>query len=130
MSEIFGLLPLVLALALVACFVKLAARILRRTLISWKSALLFSLILFVLTTVKFLSGLSFSAVLPPVVALLIGIAITLSVGSWFFSSRAITAEGSKVGWLGGLKLTSLSFGLMLLIAIPLIFVARGLLPAP
>lgn len=130
MSEIFGLLPLVLAFALVASFTKLAARILRGTLISWKSALLFSLILFVLTTVKFLSGLSFSTVLPPVMAILVGIAITLSVGSWFFSSRATTAEGSKVGWLGGLKLTSLSLCLMLLIVIPFVLLARVLLPAP
>jgi hypothetical protein len=129
MPVILSLIPLVFAFVAVACFVKLAARILRKTVISWKNALFFVLILFAITSAKLLLGMSFVAVFPPVLALLAGTAISLCAGAWFFARRATTAEGFKLGWLGGLKLTALSFALMLLIAIPGILVATFFLPA-
>ena len=129
MSAIVGLLPLLLSFALVACFVKLAALVPRRTVVSWKTSFLFALILFMLTAAKFLFGLSFAAALPVAVAPLVGIALTLAIGSWFFSTRAITTEGLRIGWLGGLKLTGLSLVLTLALLVPVVLVVHAL-PAP
>ena len=130
MFAIASLLPLLLSIALVACFVKLAALVFRRTVVSWKSSFLFALILFVLTAAKFLSGLSLATTLPLGVAPLVGLAITLAAGSWFFSTRATTTEGLRIGWFGGLKLTSLSLALALAVLLPIVLAVRVLLPAP
>ena len=130
MSALISLLPILLSIFLIACFVKLAALVLRRTVVSWRNTFLFALILLVLTMAKVVSSLAFSASLPPVAALALGVLVTLTVGSWFFSSRATNPAGTEIGWLGGFKLTGLSFVLMMLTVIPIVLLSRALLPAP
>jgi hypothetical protein len=95
-----------------------------------RASFLFALILFALTVAKLLAGLSLATVLPLGVAPLVGLAVSLAFGSWFFSSRATTAEGLRIGWLGGLKLTGLSYALALVILLPIFLVVSVLLPAP
>jgi len=128
MSSLVGLLSVLLMLLFVACSIRASAFLLSRTVVSWKHAFLFPVILLVLTVAKFFTGFLIGSYLPLFFARLMGVAITLAIGSWFFSSRASNPQGSAVGWLGGLKLTALGLGLLLLIAVPLMLVMNALQP--
>ena len=55
MQTIGSLLPLLLTFVLIACLVKLAARLLGRTIVSWKHSFMFNALLALLTIAKFAS---------------------------------------------------------------------------
>ena len=94
-------LPLLLAIALYAAFVKLAARIYRRSQLAWKHAFVFTLMCVVVAGLsKYLSMLTGHAFLAGLVAIL-GTGIQVALGAWFLGSRARTASGAPVLPRGG-----------------------------
>lgn len=129
MSILLPLLFAVLIVATAAALVKLAAVLLRRTRVTWMHALAFGGILLVLTLVGRLAEPLWIPSVPQPIPALVGIALNLAIGTWFFSTRATTAEGQVIGRRGALKLTALMLVLMLAIGVLGGFVS-GLLSSP
>ena len=98
---------------IVACFVKLGARLMRRARVSWMHSFLFGAILAVLVLAKYSNDFLLSSFLAPALALTLGAVITLGTGAWFFSTRAATEKGDFLGWRGGLLLTGITLVLSL-----------------
>ncbi len=66
------------------------------------------------------------------IVLLVGL---LVFGGWFFSQRGKDRSGAFLGWRGGLCLTGLAFGMMLVVGFALvlpaqIFLSKHLPPPP
>ena len=116
-----------------AGFLKLAARVLRYS-VSWKSSFLFAAIM--LVAVIFHHLLVFNE---PVatrigygVVLLLGLVV---LGGWFFSGRGTNRGGTVLGWPGGIRLMSLAFAMMFVVAFAIVipaqfFLSNHLSPAP
>ena len=132
MQILLTLVPVLLLLLtttlMVAGFVKLAARLLRHTTVSWKHSIVFALLLAGLALVRSASGPLVAAILPPVPALAIGLAATLGIGTWFFSTRAANAQGALLGWRGSLQLTGIALGLMLAVSLSFFLLTNAFLP--
>ena len=120
MNTLLMFVPILSMFAFIACFVKLAARLLKSTAVSWKNSFLFGLLLTVLTIAKAFAGFAFPVIMPPVLAFLLGTAISLSIGTWFFSTRACNGSGVPIGWRGGFQLTGIAIGLMLAVSLSLL----------
>ena len=45
-------------------------------------------------------------------------------GSWFFSTRGMNRSGTLLGWGGGIRLITLAFALMLVVALAIVFPAQ------
>lgn len=58
----------------------------------------------------------------------LGVAVHLALGSWFFRNRAMAADGQVVGWSGGAKLTAVALGLLFLVMAALFGLLSALLP--
>ena len=118
-------LPLLLAIALYAAFVKLAARIYRRSQLAWKHAFVFTLMCIVVAGLsKYLSMLTGHAFLAGLVAIL-GTGIQVALGAWFLGSRARTASGAPVLPRGGAIIAGMAVVGVLILAI----IASVALPA-
>lgn len=102
-------------LAYVAC-IKLAARLFRRTQLSWTYAWFFGVALFaVLFTVGALVRLQPLASGPPLshlVYLAADLAAQLAFGGWFLGPRAKTTVGTPVAFKGGALLSLIAYGLV------------------
>jgi hypothetical protein len=126
MQQLFSLVPLVFTiLAYIAC-AKLAARLYRRTQLSWKHAAVFGVLLFFVllavgTCVRYLVSGPVSASLVDIAT---GLLAQLAVGAWFLGPRARTATGAPVGFTGGALLALITYGLVFVLAIA----ATALLP--
>ena len=121
MPELPGLVPIVFTiLAYVAC-IKLAARLFQRTQLSWKHALLFGVLLFVVLFVvggllRWLNPVS-GPVLASVVYLAVDLAAQLTVGGWFLGPRARTKAGMPVELKGGALLALISYALVFVLSL-------------
>jgi hypothetical protein len=125
MSAAFSLLPLVLLPVIYASLIKLAARLLRRTQLSWKHAILFGTIALVVGVIGTLANQSTGQVLPPLVAGLIGKAIQLALGGWYLGTRALAVSDEPVGFGRGVLLSLIALGIVFGIGVA----ATALLPA-
>jgi hypothetical protein len=112
MQVLFSFLPFLIVLALCAVYAKLAARIFRRSLLSWRDSFLFALLLGLLTIAGRASSIAFGHSLPIALGLLVGVAINLLLGGWFFSARATDRQGQVLGWGRGMLLSLILFGLL------------------
>lgn len=117
MHQVAAFLPLLLMIVVVACFFRLAAWLLRRTRVSWKNCFGFALMLAAVAILRAMAGLALGAVLPPLMGFVLGLAITVVLGAWFFRQRASTAAGVALGWSGALQLTALGIGLLMALAL-------------
>jgi hypothetical protein len=115
---------------IVAGFVKLAARLLRRARVSWKHSFDFGAILAALVVAKYSSDVLFSSFLAPAIALTLGTIAALGTGAWFFSTRAGTEKGGLLGWRGGLLLTGITLVLSLAFNLALALLITALLAPP
>lgn len=101
--------------AYVAC-IKLAARLFRRTQLSWTHAWFFGVVLFaVLFTVGALvrlQPLASGPLLSHLVYLAADLAAQLAFGGWFLGSRAKTTVGTPVAFKGGALLSLIAYGLV------------------
>lgn len=128
MEGLASLLMLLIIAALLACFVQLSARLLRRMRVSWKQTLAFIGLLFVVAVLGRLAEPLWGSSVPALLPAIVGLAINLVIGTWFFSTRATTADGQAVGRLGAFKLTALALGMM--VGLSLLFALLGALLAP
>ena len=114
-------------------FLKLAARLLRYSVL-WKSSFVFASIMMIAVIVDHV--LVFSQ--PVAVRIGHGVVLLLGLvmlGSWFFSGRGTNREGAVLGWSGGLRLMALTLAMMIavvfVIAIPAqILLSNHLSPPP
>lgn len=112
----FNFSPLIFfgTIILVGCFLKLGARLLRSTVVSWKHCFTFG---FFVASIKFMDHLSgnwLDTALGPWISLIFGLLVTSVAGGWFFRHRARTTSGDFLGLRGGIQLTTLGFGIGLL----------------
>jgi len=97
---------------LYAAYVKLAAFLLLRAVVSWKHAFIFISIFFAISIVFRAESAASDVSFPPIFGGALGVLANIGLGAWFFSSRGRTAQGIPFGWTGGLKLTALSLCLI------------------
>lgn len=125
MQSILQSLSLVVFLCIYAVLVRFAARIVRASSIGWLQAFQFAALVVALSilgrVVLFFAGPAPLSLTGP-----IGIALHLALGAWFFSGRALAADGRPIGWSGGAKLTAVALGLLLLATFVLFVLARAL----
>jgi hypothetical protein len=116
MQQLLSLVPFAFTvLAYIAC-IKLAARLYRRSQLSWKHAAIFGVVLFLVllavgTCVRWLnlvSGPVFSSLLD----IATGLLAQLAVGGWFLGPRARTADGVRLGFKGGALLALIAYALV------------------
>jgi hypothetical protein len=116
-----------------AGFLKLAARLLRYSVL-WKSSFLFAGIMLVAVIFDHFLAFSESVAIRigHGVALLLGLVI---LGGWFFSGRGRNRRGTVLGWSGGMRLMALAFAMMIVAALAIVmpaqvFLSKHLSPAP
>ena len=105
-----------------AGFLKLAACLLRYS-VSWKFSFLFAGIMLVAVILDHLLVFSQPAAMRigHGVMLLLGLVI---LGGWFFSRRGTNRRGTVLGWSGGIRLMALTFAMMVVAALAIIFPAQ------
>lgn len=123
MTLILSLIPLFLVPFFYALFVKLAALLLRRTILSWKHAISFGGLAIAIgalgTAINYASG----RLLPPLLTVLLGVATQLAFGGWYLGPRAQSSEGNSVGFVRGIfiALIAVCIFLSLGVAVTLLF---------
>lgn len=110
----------VTALAYVIC-IKLAARLFRRTELSWKHAGVFGPLLFVVlfavgALVRWLNPVP-APMLAYVLYLAVDLVAQLAVGGWFLGPRAKTAAGAPVEFKVGALLALIAYGLVFILSL-------------
>jgi hypothetical protein len=112
-------------IALPSLVLKLASVIVH-TRVGWLHCFLFGSAAIVLSicirTVSILSGLALSASF----GVALGVCIYLSIGSWFLSCRGLDREGKPVGFFGGMKVICVFLGILTILTISALVVARAL----
>lgn len=102
-------------LAYVAC-IKLAARLYRRSHLSWKHAAIFGVALFLVllavsTCVRRLNPVS-DPVFSSLLDIATGLLTQLAFGAWFLGPRATAPAGASVALIGGALLALIAYGLV------------------
>lgn len=123
MNAIAMSLPLLLTPVLYAALVKLSALFLRRIQLSWKHALVFGLLAMLVGTIGAFANFATGRVIPAPLAVLIGVAVQLALGSWYFKERACLVSGSPVGRVRGalLPLIAIAFSILLATMVMVLF---------
>lgn len=121
MTELLSLLPFAFTVFAYVVCIKLAARLFRRTQLSWKHALFFGALLFVVlfavgALVRWLNLVP-GPVLAAVVYLAVDLAAQLAVGGWFLGPRARTVAGTPVEFKGGALLSLITYGLVFFLSL-------------
>jgi len=98
MNPFLQILPFALVLGLYACYVKVSARMLRRSTIRWKHSFMLAAAVGVLVILNRLLSVSLAGTLGGLLSLITGVALQLLFGAWFLSSRVTSAEERPVGW--------------------------------
>ncbi len=119
---------LIVATSYAAC-VRLAGWLLGRARVSWQHGYAYFGLVAGISLLVRLLGRSWPA-LPVPLALGLGLAAQILVGTWFFSTRATTAEGVPLGWRRALQLAALSSAFLLLVLALLLLIARSMGPIP
>ncbi len=109
MQIVISLIPLALMGMLYALYVKLSAKILRGTSISWKHTFIFSLIIVALTLTSQMGFALSGITLPIFLSIPLALFVHLSLGGWFFSTRGTTKQGQLIGWRGGMQVIAIAF---------------------
>ena len=117
MNRILVFVPLCLLLSLYASFLKLSARLARRSRIEWKHAFAFAAFIGILTILGrvLVVSIGMMGALPLPVAILLTGGVHLGLGGWFFSSRARNTEGDPVGWGRAAAIVARAIGFSLLV---------------
>lgn len=125
---LLSFLPLLLVLILCAAYAKLAARIFRRSSLSWRNSFLFAFLLGLLAIAGRATSTALGYSLPIAVGLLVGLAINLLLGGWFFAIRATDTQGQLLGWRRGVFLSAIMFGLLVVTVFALMGLVHVLTP--
>ena len=116
MQNLIAFFPIILlfviyavACLLYAAYIKLSARLLRDSFVSWKHSMIFAVVIAVATLFARMGTIVGDTAMPLPWVYIMGFVIYLAFGGWFFSSRGMTKEGRSFGWLGGIQLSGLAF---------------------
>ncbi len=124
MAIIPALLSFLFFAALYAGLAKLAARLYRRTALSWKSALGFG----ALAALSAFAAAALRPVLSEAVVLTLSVVLVVAIGAWFFASRATEASGNPVGFKGGAVLSAIVVGIAFASGVVLAVVLPAIVP--
>jgi hypothetical protein len=121
MTGLFSLLPFaVTVLAYIVC-IKLAAKLFRRTQLSWTHAGVFGALLFVVLLAVGALARWLNPVPAPMLAYVLYLAVDLvaqlAVGGWFLGPRARTSAGAPVEFKGGALLALIAYGLVFILSL-------------
>lgn len=97
------------ACLLYAAYIKLSAKLLRDSFVSWKHSMIFAVVIAVATLFARMGTVAGDTVVPFPWVYILGFALYMAFGGWFFSSRGMSKEGRSFGWLGGIQLSGLAF---------------------
>ncbi len=128
MDLILSLFPLALAVAIFGGVVKLAAKLLKRTKVTWAQGVNLGIILLVVTVIKRVIDMQTMISMPPVLGFLMGTLAALSIGAWYLGKRARNLEGEAIGLRNGLKLAGISIGIVFALGIVSTAVVQTLIP--
>ena len=117
MSDAIAFLPLALMPFFYGAIVKLAAFLFRRTQLRWPHAIVYGLIVIVVGALGALLNRSSGFSLPLPAAIVCGLALQLSLGGWYFGSRATTSCGSSLHFKGGVMLSLIAYGIIIAVGI-------------
>ncbi len=112
MKSIITLVILSLMFISYAGLIKLSARLLRRSIVSWKNCFLFSLIFVGISMIFRIILISANVAIPVSVAVMNGFITQLAIGAWFFRNRGTDSTGNALGWRGAMKLMGISYGIL------------------
>jgi len=110
--------PLILLVTTLA--VRLSARFLSQTTVQWNHCFGFGILIVLVTWAVTAAGSHLMPGLPFALALAGICAPFVVIGAWFFSTRAVTAEGKQGGWLNGLNITAGAMLAAVCIVIPVL----------
>jgi hypothetical protein len=115
MNPVLAVSPLLVMLTIYAGFLMLAARLCRRSRIAPKHAFAFAGIIGLLAIggrALFLHLGVVNALRLPV-PFMLGAALHMTLGGWYFGPRATTADGRAAGWRATMPILGLTLGLYL-----------------
>ena len=104
---------LLFAIVIYASCLKIAARLVRRAVLRWSRAFGFAALVSVLVMVGRNVTLSRSATAAPWIPFVIGAAIHLGLGTWFFSGAARAPDGEPLGWRRAFGVVAVTLALLL-----------------
>lgn len=105
MPTLPGLVLLVFTICAYAASIKLAARLFRRTQLAWTHAFVFGVFVFVFGATGTLLNLASGEIISVPMWLVIGLAAQLVMAGWYLGSRATTAAGQPLGFMGAALLS-------------------------
>lgn len=76
---------------------------------SWKHALIFSVVVAIITLTGKKIGLIEGISIPAIFAIPLSFALNLVFGGWYLSTRSFTKQGQQLGWIGSMQISSLAF---------------------
>jgi hypothetical protein len=129
MHLLISLVLIVTLLGIYVLYFKLAAALVRAR-ISWAHAFVFAGLMLVLGIAVNVLPLTEASGVPAFVAPVLGVVLSVLLGGWFFSTRAVDAGGQTLGWLGASKLSALAIALLVATGILLILLAKFMAGPP
>lgn len=128
MAIVMALFALLLGIGMYASLTKAAARLYRRTTLSWKSAFVFGAIAMLFGVAGTLLSQALSAAVPPLAVLLIGFALTVASGAGFLGTRATNASGQAIGVKNAAALCAIVVAIAFALGVVLAVVIPALAP--
>ena len=95
--------------AICGVIVKVSARLLQCREISWIKGFIFGIIIMFFSLLFRIALVQIGFYLPHFIGFSFGFIFTFSMGGWFFRKRGKNADGDLLGWAGAIKLTALSY---------------------
>jgi hypothetical protein len=111
--------PLLLGITLYASCLKIAARLVGSAVLSWRRAVGFAALVSVVVMVGLKEVFSRDWTTPRWIPFVIGAAIHLGPGTWFFSRAALAPNGELLGWRRALGVVAVTLALLLVAAVVL-----------
>jgi hypothetical protein len=123
------LVTLPLLVAVYAGFVKLAAYLYQRTMLSWRSAFVFGALVAPLAFAAAVTSQLLRDTVPIAVVIIGGLALVIAVGAWFLGPRAKNVAGEAVGFNGAAVVSAIAVGIAFVLGLAFTFVLRAVVPA-
>jgi hypothetical protein len=123
---VLQLVPFLLMLALYAAYLKAAGRVLKYRGISWRRCFGLALVVGVVTIAVRAAIVFGHVAIPPLVGVLLGLAMHIGLGAYTFRSHGSTASGDSLQPYHGGLLAAVAVGFMLATALVIFGVLRVL----